>query len=72
MTPEVRQQRHAEAIAAAKSAHTAVVFLWTRGKPNFSLPGEQNKLVEEIASANPNTVVVLNTSQPIAMPGFPR
>ena len=72
MTPEARQQRHADAIAAARSAHTAVVFLWTRGKPNFGLPGEQDKLVEEIANANPNTVVVLNTSQPIAMPWFPK
>jgi beta-glucosidase len=68
MTPEARIQRHAEAIAAAKSAHTAVVFLWTRGKPAFGLPGEQDKLVEEIAAANPNTVVVLNTSQPVALP----
>jgi len=68
MTPEARSQRHAEAIAAAKAAHTVVVFLWTRGKPNFVLPGEQNKLVEEIAAVNPNTVVVLNTSQPVALP----
>ncbi len=68
MTPEARAQRHAEAIAAAKSAHTAVVFLWTRGKPAFQLPGEQDKLVEEIAAVNPNTIVVLNTSQPVALP----
>ena len=68
MPPELRAQRHAEAIAAAKAAHTAVVFLWTRGKPSFGLPGEQDKLVEEIAAVNPNTVVVLNTSQPVAMP----
>jgi len=32
------------------------------------LPGEQNKLVEEVAAVNPNTVVVLNTSQPVALP----
>lgn len=72
MTPEARARRHAEAIAAAKSAHTAVVFLWTRGKPSFGLPGEQDKLVEEIAAVNPNTVVVLNTSQPVAMPWLPK
>ena len=72
MTPAARLQRHAEAIAAARSAHTAVVFLWTRGKPVFGLPGEQNRLVEEIAAANPNTVVVLNTSQPVAMPWLPK
>ncbi len=68
MTPEARTAAHDAAIAAAKSAKTAVVFLWTRGKPVFGLPGEQDKLVEEIAAVNPNTIVVLNTSQPVAMP----
>jgi len=68
MTPDARKAAHDAAIAAAKSAKTAVVFLWTRGKPVFALPGEQDKLVEEIAAVNPNTIVVLNTSQPVAMP----
>ncbi len=72
MTPERRQADHAAAIAAAKSAKVAVVFLWTRGKPNFGLPGEQDRRVEEVAAANPNTVVVLNTSQPVAMPWLPK
>lgn len=72
MTPEAREQKHAEAIAAARTAHTAVVFLWTRGKPAFGLPGDQDRLVEEIAAVNPNTVVVLNTSQPVAMPWLPK
>jgi beta-glucosidase len=68
MTPERRQADHQAAIQAARHAKVAVVFLWTRGKPNFGLPGEQDKLVEEVAAVNPNTVVVLNVSQPIAMP----
>ena len=68
MTPEAREARHNEAIQAAKAADTAVVFLWTRGKPNFALPGEQDRLVDEIAAVNKNVVVVLNTSQPVAMP----
>ena len=68
VTPEQRRQNHQAAIDAAKKAHTAVVFLWTRGKPDFALPGEQDKLVDEIAAVNPNTIVVLNASQPIAMP----
>jgi beta-glucosidase len=68
MTPEARQRDHAFAIAAAKDAKTAVVFVWTRDKPHFELPGDQDKLIEEIAAVNPNTVVVLNTSQPVAMP----
>ncbi len=68
VTPEQRRREHQYAIDAAKSAHTAVVFLWTRGKPDFALPGEQDKLVEEIAAVNRNTIVVLNVSQPVALP----
>lgn len=67
-TPEQRKADHEAAIAAAKSAKVAVVFLWTRLEPVFGLPGEQDKLVEEIAAVNPNTIVVLNTSQPVALP----
>ena len=72
VTPEERERNHEAAIAAAKSAKTAVVFAWSRGKTDFTLPGNeaynQDKLIEEIAAVNPNTVVVLNVSQPIAMP----
>jgi len=67
-TPEQRQADHEAAIAAAKTAKTAVVFVWTRLSPVFGLPGDQDKLVEEIAAVNPNTIVVLNTSQPVALP----
>ncbi|MBB5339092.1 beta-glucosidase family protein [Tunturiibacter gelidoferens] len=67
-TPELRESNHKAAIDAAKKAHTAVVFVWTRGKPDFALPGEQDKLVDEIAAVNPNTIVVMNVSQPVAMP----
>ncbi len=73
VTPEERQKNHDAAIAAAKAAKTAVVFAWSRGKTDFVLPGngsdyDQDKLIEEIAAVNPSTVVVLNISQPIAMP----
>jgi len=67
-TPEQRQADHEAAIAAARSAKVAVVFLWTRLNPVFGLPGKQNELVEEVAAVNPNTIVVLNTSQPVALP----
>ena len=67
-TPEQRAADHEHAIAAAKGAKVAVVFVWTRLQPVFGLPGDQDKLVEEVAAANPNTVVVLNTSQPVALP----
>lgn len=67
-TPEQRVADRDAAIAAAKTAKTAVVFVWTRLTPVFGLPGDQDKLVEEVAAVNPNTVVVLNTSQPVALP----
>ncbi|MGB6193035.1 MAG: glycoside hydrolase family 3 C-terminal domain-containing protein [Terracidiphilus sp.] len=67
-TPGQRAADHQAAIDAAKKAKVAVVFVWTRLTPVFGLPGDQDKLVEEIAAVNPNTVVVLNTSQPIALP----
>ena len=72
MPPDQRKADHNAAIAAAKGAKTAVVFAWTRGKPDFALPGEQDKLIEEIAAANPNTIVVLNVSQPVALPWLDR
>lgn len=67
-TPRARDADHEAAIAAAKQAKIAVVFLWSRLEPVFGLPGEQNKLVEDVAAVNPNTIVVLNTSQPVALP----
>jgi beta-glucosidase len=67
-TPEQRKADHEAAIAAARKAKVAVVFLWTRLNPVFGLPGEQDKLVEEVSAVNPNTIVVLNTSQPVALP----
>jgi beta-glucosidase len=67
-TPEQRKADHEAAIAAARIAKVAVVFLWTRLNPAFGLPGRRNELVDEVAAVNPNTIVVLNTSQPVALP----
>jgi beta-glucosidase len=67
-TPEQREADHKAAIAAARDAKMAVVFLWTRGDPVFGLPGKQDALVEEVTAVNPNTIVVLNTGQPVALP----
>ncbi len=67
-TPEQRDADHRAAIVAAGRAKVAVVFVWTRRTPAFTLVGEQNRLVEEVSAVNPNTVVVLNTSQPVAVP----
>ncbi|HEX3133197.1 MAG TPA: glycoside hydrolase family 3 C-terminal domain-containing protein, partial [Planctomycetota bacterium] len=67
-TPEQRQADFDHAVEAARHAKVAVVFAWTRLEPVFGLPGDQDKLIEQVAAANPNTVVVLNTSQPVALP----
>ncbi|MDE2043464.1 MAG: glycoside hydrolase family 3 C-terminal domain-containing protein, partial [Alphaproteobacteria bacterium] len=69
VTPEQRAANRAAAIDAAHKAKTAVVFVWSRGKPDpFALPGDQNVLIADIAAANPNTIVILNTGGPVAMP----
>jgi beta-glucosidase len=68
VTPQQQAANYATAISAAKQAKTAVVFAWSRGKPDFSLPGDQDKLIADVAAVNPNTIVVLNVSQPVAMP----
>ncbi|MFD8008184.1 beta-glucosidase [Streptomyces mirabilis] len=61
------------AVATAKKADVAVVFVnnYTGeafDRDDLSLPGDQNQLIEAVAAANPNTVVVLNTSGPMLMP----
>ncbi|MDE1166131.1 MAG: glycoside hydrolase family 3 C-terminal domain-containing protein [Pseudomonas sp.] len=68
VTPAMRADTRAKAIAAAKGANKVVVFAWSRSDPQFGLPGDQDALIEEIAAINPNTIVVLNTSTPVAMP----
>jgi beta-glucosidase len=68
VTPRRRALDRAASIEAARRAKTAVVFVWARRAPAFVLAGDQDRLVEEVAAVNPNTVVVLNTSQPVAMP----
>jgi beta-glucosidase len=67
-TPRQRLLDHAAAIEAARLAKAAVVFVWSRRAPAFALAGDQDRLVEEVAAVNPNTTVVLNTSQPVALP----
>ena len=68
VTPERQAANYRAAIEAARRAKTAVVFAWSRTRPVFALPGDQDKLIHDIAAVNPNTIVVLNVSQPVAMP----
>ncbi len=68
MTPQQRQLDYQAALRTARQAKTVVVFAWGRGRPAFALPGDQDKLIAAIAKINPNTIVVLNSSQPAALP----
>ncbi|WP_158624690.1 glycoside hydrolase family 3 C-terminal domain-containing protein [Caulobacter sp. 602-1] len=72
-TPALRRQLLDAAAAAAKAAPVAIVFAHvegTEGEDNRSLalPYRQDELIEAVARANPNTVVVLNTGAPVLMP----
>ena len=63
----------AKAAEVAKAAKVAIVFVNTddsegRDRPNLELPNHQDELVEAVAAANPNTIVVLNTGGPVLMP----
>jgi beta-glucosidase len=73
VTPEERKANYDAAITAAKNSKKAVVFIWTRGKPFFNgLPGDQEKLLNDIIAVNPNTIVVVNSQHPFAMPWVDR
>jgi beta-glucosidase len=61
------------AASLAKSADVAVVFAdqymsESGDSPTLSLPGKQNELISAVAAANPHTVVVLVTGNPVTMP----
>lgn len=61
------------AVQKAKNADVAVVFAGDEtaegvDRPNMELPGFQDQLIEAVAAANPRTVVVLNTGDPVLMP----
>lgn len=63
----------ADAVAAAKKSSVAVVFVGESNgegvdRSTLELPGAQDELIEAVARANPNTIVVLNTSGPVLMP----
>jgi beta-glucosidase len=74
VTPERRQARMDEAVEAARSARVAVVFAYNEGtegrdRTSLALPGDQDALIDAVASAREGpTVVVLNTGDPVLMP----
>ncbi|WP_375188165.1 beta-glucosidase [Sphingobium yanoikuyae] len=68
VTPQQREANYRHAVETAAKAKKAVVFAWARQSPIFGLTPDQNKLIEDVSAANPNTIVVLNTSYPVDMP----
>ena len=64
---------HDAAVAAARAANLAVVFVSkfeSEGSDlaDISLSADQNQLVTDVAAANPNTVVVVNSGSAVTMP----
>ncbi len=73
-TPSALAPGLASAVAAAKSASTAVVVVSddteseATDRPSLNLPSAQDELISDVAAANPHTVVVVDAGAPIAMP----
>ena len=73
---ESTDEQIAEAVAAAKNAKAAVVFAGlpdsyeSEGydRTHMRMPDCQNRLIEAVAEANPNTIVVLHNGSPVEMP----
>ena len=73
---EAADAQIAEAAAAAKKAKVAVVFAGlpdayeSEGydRTHMKMPECQNRVIEAVAEANPNTVVVLHNGSPVEMP----
>ena len=75
-TDDAPAEMIAEAVVAAKKAKVAVVFAGlpdayeSEGydRTHMRMPESQNRLIEAVAEANPNTVVVLHNGSPVEMP----
>lgn len=70
-------QNPASAAALARRSDIAIVFTYqwmSEGMdlPDLSLPDEQDRLIEQVAAANPHTIVVLETGTAVLMPWLDR
>jgi beta-glucosidase len=76
LSPVVGEEAIGRAVALARSAQTALLFVGRNGewdgegldRTNIDLPHRQDELISRVAAANKNTVVVLQSGSPIAMP----
>jgi beta-glucosidase len=67
----------AKAASLAKQSDIAIVFAhqWTsegEDLPSLSLPDNQDTLIQQVAAANPRTIVVLETGTAVTMPWLDR
>ena len=68
------------ALLAAVQADVAILFVGQNGewdtegrdRPHIDLVGRQNELIERVAAANPNTVVVVQSGGPVRTPWLDR
>ncbi len=76
-TPAPQEDDRLErAVSLAKESDLAIIYVGnpegyeTEGndRPNIDLPGRQNELIQAVAAANPNTIVVLHSGVPVSMP----
>jgi beta-glucosidase len=79
LPPDAQAASIASAASAAAAANKAVIFAYDEGsegrdrgisdqQAGITLPGYQDALIGAVAAAQPNTVVVLNTGDPVLMP----
>lgn len=79
VAPDSQQTSIAQAVSAAEQASKAVIFAYDEGTEGsdrggsnqaagLDLPGYQDELISAVAAVNPNTIVVLNTGDPVVMP----
>lgn len=77
--PDWQARSIAAAVQAAHEARKVIVFAYDEGTEGadrggndqavgLRLPGYQDDLIEAVAAANPRTIVVLNTGDPVVMP----
>lgn len=66
-----------DAVTQAKRADVVILFAtkWSAeglDQPDLALPNGQDALIAAVAAANPNTVIVLETGNPVLMPWLDR
>jgi beta-glucosidase len=73
--PQIPADSIQQAVQLAARSDAAIIFAgltseWESegfDRPDLELPGDQARLIEQVAAANPNTIVVLNSGSPVSM-----